>query len=350
LTVAACGVLALSPAAGASCTPLLQNCPTPAPPGIGITLDPSSVSNTSATLRGIVNPNGLATTYHFAYGRGNYATVLASAQLAAGYSDQQVSVTVTGLSPLTSYDIELVATNQAGTMSDAGTFETKIPAKPALKIARAHITPHRIVWGESVRISTSVYDGVATWLNYYDSPLVYVASNLTWEDFPPRKPYLLGGGPEADLNKGGRVAFTVAPDHNVALRVGLRDTEGTYRTLSPPVRVIVFPKISVTADRPFSDQRYVLLAYIADVHVLPRSYKPPNVYFYTGPTDHGPWTLRGGRRAHTTQLTNEESEIAASTRYIDLHGAYTIACVRHRLVRDMGTPFSAPSCGRHRLP
>jgi uncharacterized repeat protein (TIGR03803 family) len=88
----------------------------------------SAISETGATLNGVVNPRGLATAWQFEYGTttsyGNNAPVTAGT-LAAGSADQNVSTVLGGLAPNTTYHFRLRASSTAGLTSGAnGTFTT----------------------------------------------------------------------------------------------------------------------------------------------------------------------------------------------------------------------------------
>ena len=93
------------------------------PSGFGVAVPPTvttgsvtSVTSSSATLNGTVNPNGLSTTYYFNYGTTtSYGSTTASANAGSGTSDVSVSTDVIGLSANTTYHIRIVATNSAGT-------------------------------------------------------------------------------------------------------------------------------------------------------------------------------------------------------------------------------------------
>ena len=87
-----------------------------------------SVTTTSATLNGTVNPNGSATTYQFEYGTtpgyGSFAPA-SPVSIGSGSSAQAESVSLTGLAPSTTYDFRLVATNANGTTDGSNeTFTT----------------------------------------------------------------------------------------------------------------------------------------------------------------------------------------------------------------------------------
>jgi hypothetical protein len=96
------------------------------------TASAASVTTTSATLNGTVNPNGSATTYQFEYGTTtNYGSVAPAspASVGSGTSALPESVSLTGLAPSTTYDFRLVATNGSGVTDGLnGTFTT--PAAP----------------------------------------------------------------------------------------------------------------------------------------------------------------------------------------------------------------------------
>jgi hypothetical protein len=88
----------------------------------------TSIAETSATLHGTVNPKGLATTYQFHYGPTSALGAVSpttAASAGAGTAGVAVSTKLAGLSPDTTYYIQLVASNSGGTSSTAiGTFKT----------------------------------------------------------------------------------------------------------------------------------------------------------------------------------------------------------------------------------
>ena len=100
----------------------------------------SSVTSTSATLNGTVNPNGRSTTWYFEYGTStSYGTKTPAKSAGAGTSASAVSAPVTGLTTGRLYHFRLVATSDAGTNRGADqTFvPTAVPAvvtKPASSI------------------------------------------------------------------------------------------------------------------------------------------------------------------------------------------------------------------------
>ncbi len=103
--------------------------PTTAAPA-ATTTAATSVASTTATVNGSVNPNGLATTYSFEYGTTTaYGTTTSSVSAGSGTSATTVSASLTGLSPGTTYDVQLVAQNADGTTGGGNiTFTTPAAA------------------------------------------------------------------------------------------------------------------------------------------------------------------------------------------------------------------------------
>ena len=76
----------------------------------------TSASDTAVTFSGTVNPGGVDTTYYFMYGTTvAYSSSTPSADAGSGTTSVQVSATVTGLTPDTTYLYRLVTVNSTGT-------------------------------------------------------------------------------------------------------------------------------------------------------------------------------------------------------------------------------------------
>ncbi len=74
------------------------------------------ITHTEATLHSLLNPGGLATTYHYEYGETTaYGTSAGAGELAAGSTPQPVTAALTGLHLATTYHFRLVASNSVGT-------------------------------------------------------------------------------------------------------------------------------------------------------------------------------------------------------------------------------------------
>ncbi len=92
----------------------------------------TDVSATKATIHGTVNPNGLATTVHFDYGKtSSYGSSTQIASAGSSSGTQAVISALAGLPPSTTYHYRLVATNAAGTRDGADrTFKTSAHTRP----------------------------------------------------------------------------------------------------------------------------------------------------------------------------------------------------------------------------
>jgi len=82
-----------------------------------VNTDPaSSVTTTSATLNGTVNPSGASMTYYLEYGlSSDYGSSTQAQSLGSGANNVSVSVTITNLSSCTTYHYRIVGTNYSGT-------------------------------------------------------------------------------------------------------------------------------------------------------------------------------------------------------------------------------------------
>lgn len=86
----------------------------------------TSVTDTTATLNGVVNPNGVATSYRFAYGlTSSYGSVTATTSAGSGSADVAVTANLTGLTAGTTYHYRLDAI-QGGVVVASGADRTFI--------------------------------------------------------------------------------------------------------------------------------------------------------------------------------------------------------------------------------
>jgi hypothetical protein len=88
----------------------------------------ASITPTTATLNGRVDPNGAETTYFFRYGTTSlFGTNTAPLPAGSGNRAVAVSVPISGLAPATTYHYQLVAENRFGmTRGERRTFKTKV--------------------------------------------------------------------------------------------------------------------------------------------------------------------------------------------------------------------------------
>lgn len=96
------------------------------------TQEASALTQTAATLNGVLNPNGRATTYAFEWGTTTaYGQRTADVAVPVGARSQVVSAALTTLAPGTTYHARLVATNALGTVAGGDVVFTTV-ARPVV--------------------------------------------------------------------------------------------------------------------------------------------------------------------------------------------------------------------------
>ncbi|MEA2446150.1 MAG: hypothetical protein QOJ12_3442, partial [Thermoleophilales bacterium] len=104
----------------------------------------STVTTTSATLGGSIDPGGAVTSWSFEYGVGTAYNVSVPGTDVNGTAAQAVSQALTSLTPGTTYKYRVRAQNSAGTtVSSAGQFTTPVAAPTATTNAATGILAHR---------------------------------------------------------------------------------------------------------------------------------------------------------------------------------------------------------------
>jgi hypothetical protein len=118
---------------------------TPPAPGAS-TVGVSSVSASSAVLHGAVNPKGQITSYVFQYGTTSaYGAQTAPASAGSGTATTDVTQTLSGLQPYTTYHYRILASGPGGATAGGGrTFTT---AKVPLSLQIAGV-PNPVPYGE----------------------------------------------------------------------------------------------------------------------------------------------------------------------------------------------------------
>jgi hypothetical protein len=109
---------------------------------VAVTADATPVAVTSATLRGQVTPNGLATTWWFEYGTSlSYGLKTASHSAGSGTTARAVSDGITKLTAGKSYHFRLVAQNSSGRVFGLDRLLTTVGAPNATTGAAQSIGP-----------------------------------------------------------------------------------------------------------------------------------------------------------------------------------------------------------------
>ncbi len=175
----------------------------------------TTLRGTSATLLGVVDPNGVATTYYFQYGPTiAYGKVTPTASLAEGFDKIKVGKPVTGVS--IGYHYRLVATNADGaSFGKDRTISTKRRTATAFKLVK---TTEPTVYG-----GTYVLSGTLTGAGNANSSV-----QLQSSPFPFLEPFAAVAIP-SHTDAAGRFSFRV-PDmvESTQFRVSTLDPRPVY--------------------------------------------------------------------------------------------------------------------------
>lgn len=119
---------------------------TTAPPSV-TTGGAVSLTRSSASLSGTVNPRGHSTTYFFRYGpTTSYGFQTSPARAGSGNGNVGVHATIFGLSPNTTYHYQLVASSSEGTSTGADQTLTTTTSSQAVVLGReGFVSPGRVV-------------------------------------------------------------------------------------------------------------------------------------------------------------------------------------------------------------
>jgi hypothetical protein len=133
----------------------------------------TSIKQTSAVLRGAINPNGASTRYQFLWGptRGVYGSTSPSKSIGHGTTAKAVDFTAPNLLPGTVYHYTLTATSRFGTTTGADrSFKTAGPPPPAVATGGvSQLTPNSAALNGVVNpqgASTTYFFQYGTTINY----------------------------------------------------------------------------------------------------------------------------------------------------------------------------------------
>jgi len=143
---------------------------------VAVTGSATSVTTTTATLNGTVDPNGRATTWYFEYGTStSYGSKTTERSAGSSTSTAGVSAPVSGLTRGRLYHYRLVATSDAGTSRGADQTFSTITAPTAVTGAASSIAP------TSARLNGRVTPNgqATTWYFEYGTGTSYGAKTPT---------------------------------------------------------------------------------------------------------------------------------------------------------------------------
>jgi hypothetical protein len=144
-----------------------------APPPAAVTGEPTSVTSTSATLTGTVNPDlSVVTECHFAISPAppTGASIPCLQQVGSGGAPVAVTAAISGLAPSSTYTVTLVAANAQGSASGSPvTFPTPgagASAGGALRVTNLELSPTRFRRGRRTATITAMKPASATTITF----------------------------------------------------------------------------------------------------------------------------------------------------------------------------------------
>ncbi len=249
----------------------------PGPSGpvpIVVTGSSSAVGANSATVAGSVNPNGQATTYHFAYGTstsyGSQAPAPPDPSAGAGTTSQPVSANLTGLAPGTTYHYRLVATNASGTQNGSDQTLVTATAPPPPPPTITGFSPTSGAAGTGVTIGGTNFTG-ATAVAFNGTAASYTVNSAT--QISATVPAAASSGPITVTTPGGAAtsssSFTVVSGGNGIVAAdsfsrtvsggwGAADVGGSWTVLDTPGSWSVAPGVGSVSVAPTAQGRAVL--------------------------------------------------------------------------------------------
>ncbi len=160
--------------------------PAPPPAPTVTTGSASDVTTTGATLNGMVNPNGVATTASFEWGTTtSYTETTAGQSMGSGSAAQAVSAALTGLAPCTTYHYRATATSAGGTATgEDATFRTACAGGRFFPL-----TPCRVL---DTRDGSAVTDGVPRDVAFHETCGIPTTARALSANITATRPSLAG--------------------------------------------------------------------------------------------------------------------------------------------------------------
>ena len=191
----------------------------------------SNIAATSAKLAGSVAPNGQDTTYHFEYGVSTaYGSRTPDGGTVRGNKSKNVSATVNGLLPSTTYHFRLVASNAAGTANGNDATFTTPAAGPNDNTVTIAANPKTIRFGSPTTVAGRVNGPNNTGKRV----------ELDESAFPFTSPFKQVATTTSDAS--GNYTFSVSPGVNTHYHAVASTSP---RSTSPDITVNVRPQVTL---------------------------------------------------------------------------------------------------------
>ena len=152
-------------------------------PPTAVTNGATNISTTTATLNGTINPNGLNTNYYFEYGTStSYGSTKAGTTGFSGSTNVNVSGSITGLNPNTTYHYRIVATNSAGTSNGSDVTFLTSSTSSGVNLRPISLTLSTFNWqaGNSINADITIENIGASTASASEAQL-YLSENTSFE-------------------------------------------------------------------------------------------------------------------------------------------------------------------------
>ena len=183
-----------------------------------VTTNPATlIASFSATLNGLLNPNGLTTTFHFEYGLTTSYGLTTPPQNRSGNTRQNVSANISGLTASTTYHFRIVASNGDGTSVGGDRTFTTLTATgpPVVRTTLAtNVTSSSATLNGSLDphgLTTTVYFQYGTTTSYGSTTPMKSQSGNTYRNIASN----IGG-----LTTGTTYHFRIVATNSAGTRMG----------------------------------------------------------------------------------------------------------------------------------
>lgn len=215
----------------------------------------TNIAATSATLNGTVSSNGETTTYFFEYGTTtSYGTKTATTEV-KGNAAKDVSADVTGLTPSTTYNYRVVATNPSGTVPGANMTFTTPAAGANTNVLSIAVSNRTVTFGRPTTITGTLTgpNSAGAVVKLEEDPAPYTGN------FKPT-------GLTTTTDAAGKYSIVVSPSRNTKYRVSTGNGKDTTTSGEVTVRVRVKVTLGISDRTPRVGQLIWLRGHVTPGH------------------------------------------------------------------------------------